>query len=542
MTKKLDVTKIIKAAIYCRVSTEEQAKGDFTSLDSQRIILSEFAKVNKWSIQKIYQDKASGKDLNRPEFKKMMADAEENIFDRILITRVDRISRNLRDFLNLSDKLDQLGISIISSTEYIDTSTMVGKTVRNMMIMFAQMEREMGNERTREKMISMIKEGLWTGGLTPLGYDLKDKKLEINKSEADLVNKIFNYYLEQPSALKVAQRLNSMGVKTKKRITRNNIERGGGKFTKSSIVQILRNDTYIGKRKYQDQLYEGKHKAIVPESLFNKVQNRLDMSKRERHVTHISNLPHTLTDILECGYCGNHMTSIYSNPRGKKYLFYRCTSRNKDSKDRCSSKDIKADEIERFVEKIIKQLVIDEKFFSAVFKRLVYNSSVGLKELQDEFSQLKSNLANKKTEITNILNAIALQPSDLAQKSLNTKLGELELNQEEIENKMNVVGTKITNQSKKTISKNELKEVFNKYIEEFESVSPQKKKRINQLLFEKIICKVDSNSGIGEIVFKVRADGEIKRNWNKLNSTEFDSSNFGKVWYPGEELNLRPTV
>ena len=541
MAKK-DEGPVGRAAIYCRVSTEEQAKGDFTSLDSQKAILSNYAALLNLDIYQTYQDTASGKDLNRPGFLKMMADAEEGKFDKILITRIDRISRNIKNFLDLAERLDVLKIHLLSKAETIDTSTIVGRALRNILVMFGQMEREMGNERTREKMISMIREGLWTGGLTPLGYDLIDKKLVVNETESKLVNNIFNYYLETPSTLKVAQKLNTLGYKTKIRITRKGDRRGGGKYSKSTVDQILRNVVYVGKRKYSGELYNGKHQPIVSDELFQKVQARLDKSKKEKHLTRNTDSPHTLTGILECGICGNLMTSSYAKPRQKKYFIYRCTTRNKDTKQKCSAKDIKQEELENFIRIVIKQLVSDEKFFDSVFKRMLYDSKSVLTELKEKYSALRINLNQRKTEITNILNAISQVDSVKVKPLLFDKLESLELIRAELEMEMNDLEQKISVRERQNINKNELRSIFKKYISSIQKVSVEKQKRINHLLFEKIISRVDSQTGEGEIIVKIKADGEITQNLSKINDSQVESTNFRNIWYPGEDSNLRPAV
>lgn len=531
-----------RAAIYCRVSTEEQAKGDFTSLDSQEKILINFAKSHNLKVYKVYQDAASGENLNRSAYNQMMNDAEDGKFKCIMVTRLDRISRNLKDFLNLSDKLDILGISLKSHSESIDTSTSFGRHITRILIMFGQMERERSNERTREKMVSMIKEGYWTGGLTPLGYDLVNKKLVINRSETKLVNDIFNYYLELPSTLQVAKKLNSLGFKTKKRTSKDQKVRGGGPFTKSVIAQILRNVIYIGKRKYQNDLFEGKHEPIVSNDLFNRVQKRLDLSKYEKHITRTSILPHSLTGIVECGLCGSYMTSGYAKPRNKKYFLYRCTSRVKDTKLRCSAKDIKQEDLDNFIQVIIRQLVHDEKFFDSVFKKIKFNSSKGVLKLKENYSELMRNDTSIKTETTNIINSLAQIDSERIRVPLLEKLEELEKNKELIENELFKLKEKISDQEGNNIDRSQLLEVFNIYLDNYNNIDVVKKKKINQLIFEKIIVKLDSKSDDGEVIIKIRSNGEIKRNWNELKSPKLESSSFRRVWYPREESNLRPKV
>ncbi len=413
--------------------------------------------------------------------------------------------------------------------------------LRKLLVLLAEMEREMTADRTREKAFSMISQGYWTGGLVPLGYDLIDKKLVINSTEANLVHKIFQLYLEQPSTLKVAEKLNLSGYKIKVRKTKNGKLRGGGRYTKTAIAQILRNPIYIGKRQSRDKLFKGKHDRIISDETFNDVQKKLEQSKKEHFITYNSELPHTLGGIIHCGFCHKQLTTFYAMPRGKKYYFYRCTSRNKDTKARCKAKDLKAEDIETFIKKIIIQLASSKDFFNAIFNQIVKNSSVGLEKLKKDRINLSENISNIKKEMTNIVNSISQGDTKNIPKILHKKLTELELQEENIKSQLTELNSKIEQKAKQEIKKDDLKVIFQEYIKNYDKINIDKQRKINKLIFEQIISKVSHNSTIeNEMIFKFRANGQIIAKWNDIISGKEISSNFRNLEITNNAIVVLP--
>ena len=180
------------AALYCRVSTHEQGRGDYSSLKSQEDALRNYCEFKGWEVYDLYSDTKSGTNFERDEMQRLLRDAEEKKFNVVVSIKLDRISRSVQDFLAFDQKLKDLGIDIVITTQDIDTTTPVGYMVRTVMLAFGQFERDVIAERTREKLYYQAQKGFWKGGTVPLGYDCIDKKLIINEKEAELVRKIFN--------------------------------------------------------------------------------------------------------------------------------------------------------------------------------------------------------------------------------------------------------------------------------------------------------------------------------------------------------------
>lgn len=187
------------AAIYCRVSTYSQGLGDYSSLDAQENKLREYCKFHGIDIYNVYRDTKTGSTLERDELNQLLEDAANGKFNLILVTKIDRLSRSIRDFQNLHDKLIDFGVDLVAVTQNIDMSTLSGRLMRDILIAFAEFERNMIAERTYEKLISQAEQGKWLGGLVNLGYDVVDKTLVMNEQEAKLVKIIYAKYFEIPS-------------------------------------------------------------------------------------------------------------------------------------------------------------------------------------------------------------------------------------------------------------------------------------------------------------------------------------------------------
>lgn len=238
----------IRCAIYTRKSTEEGLDMELNSLDVQREAAENYIKsqVNEgWIVLPEHYDDGgfSGGNTNRPAFQKLMKDVESGLVDMIVVYKIDRLTRSLIDFSKMVEVFDKNNVSFVSVTQQFNTSTSMGRLTLNVLLSFAQFEREVGSERTRDKIAASKQKGMWMGGPIPLGYDIQDKKLIINQAEAELVRLVFDKYIELQSYWKVAQYLNTHGYHHKKYISKSGIEHGGREFDKTSIDITIFNFT-----------------------------------------------------------------------------------------------------------------------------------------------------------------------------------------------------------------------------------------------------------------------------------------------------------
>ncbi|MDR1691238.1 MAG: recombinase family protein [Rickettsiales bacterium] len=272
----------VNCAVYVRKSTEKGLELEFNSLQNQEeackaYIMSQA--FNEWTHYKTYMDGGiSGGTMERPALKQMLDDISKGLVQTVVVYKVDRLSRSIMDFHNMMKDLEKYNCNFVSITQAFDTSTSMGKLTLNMLLSFAQFEREVSSERVRDKICASKAKGLWTGGVPKLGYNLKDKKLVINPEEAVSVKRIFEMYLNVGSICELTNYLKDSGIYNKKWLTDKREEKGGKFFVNSSIHRLLRDRIYIGEIEYKKtkEVYKGQHEPIISKELFDAVQNKLD--------------------------------------------------------------------------------------------------------------------------------------------------------------------------------------------------------------------------------------------------------------------------
>lgn len=222
----------------------------------------------------------TGANMDRPAMRRLLADIEAGKVDCVVVYKVDRLSRSLLDFARIMETFDRYNVSFVSVTQAFNTATSVGRLILNVLLSFAQFEREMISERTRDKIAATRRKGKWSGGMPILGYTVLQTKLVVDDGEADRVRQIFEMYLGFQSLLAVVKELNARGWRTKRWTTRKGTTRGGRLFDKNGLYQLLTNVAYLGKVKYKDEVHEGEHEAIVDADVFGKVQTLLQRNGR----------------------------------------------------------------------------------------------------------------------------------------------------------------------------------------------------------------------------------------------------------------------
>src|SRR6266566_4535749 len=272
--------KLLRCAIYTRKSTEHGLEQEFNSLDAQRDACEAYIKSQAsqgWkAFPQHYDDPAySGGNLDRPALKKLLADIEANRIDVVVVYKIDRLTRSLADFAKLVEAFDARSISFVAVTQQFNTATSMGRLTLNVLLSFAQFERELSSERVRDKIAASRRKGKWTGGTVPLGYDGRDKKLVANKIEAETVRTIFQLYLELKSFSKLVTELDRRSIVTKQRNTKVAKYNGGIPFTYGPLAYFLKNRIYIGEVHHGDKWFAGEHEAIIDRATFDRVQGLL---------------------------------------------------------------------------------------------------------------------------------------------------------------------------------------------------------------------------------------------------------------------------
>lgn len=317
--------KLIRCAIYTRKSTEEGLDKEFNSLEAQREACEAYIKSQMhegWTlIRTAYDDGGyTGGNMDRPALQALMADIKAGKVDVIVVYKVDRLSRSLNDFAQMVNVFDTQQVSFVSITQQFNTTTSMGRLTLNILLSFAQFEREVIGERVRDKVAASKQKGMWMGGHPPLGYDVEHRKLIVNPQEALLVNEMFERYLEMQSAYKLSAFLNGRGDRNKRWVSRHGIESGGQPFLYQAIYKILNNPLYIGRIRHKDKTYEGKHQGIISVELWDRVQNALKEGSEQRVKRHAKH------GALLMGKCfspaGYAYTPTYSTSGSVRHRYY----------------------------------------------------------------------------------------------------------------------------------------------------------------------------------------------------------------------------
>jgi DNA invertase Pin-like site-specific DNA recombinase len=321
--------KVIRCAIYTRKSTEHGLDQEFNSLDAQREACEAYIKSQAsqgWkALSQEYDDAAySGGNLERPALKRLLRDIEAGRIDVIVVYKIDRLTRSLADFAKLVEAFDAKSISFVAVTQQFNTTTSMGRLTLNVLLSFAQFERELASERVRDKVAASRKKGKWTGGTVPLGYDAKDKKLVINKTEAETVRTIFRLYLELKSFGKLVAELDRRKITTKRRDTKVAKYNGGIPFTYGPLAYFLKNRIYVGEMHHGGKWFEGEHQAILDRPTFERVQDLLKSNKITRRIKHSESGALLRGKLFDDK--GNAMSPSFSSKNGVRYRFYVSTA------------------------------------------------------------------------------------------------------------------------------------------------------------------------------------------------------------------------
>lgn len=318
--------KPIRCAVYTRKSREEGLEQEFNSLDAQREACVAFIASQKhegWQLIPDYYDDGgfSGGNMTRPALKALLDDIEAGKVDVIVVYKVDRLTRSLADFAKIVEILDAKGASFVSVTQSFNTTSSMGRLTLNVLLSFAQFEREVTGERIRDKVAASKARGMWMGGCVPTGYNVVERKLVVEPKAAQLVQHMFQRYLELGSVTLLADELDAQGHRTPIRTSRAGRIHGGAKFSRGMIYQLLRNRTYIGEVSHKGSVYPGEHEAIVERDVFERADALLTTNAVGRQMGTSFDNPSLLAGIIWSSN-GQRLTPSQSAKRGKRYHYY----------------------------------------------------------------------------------------------------------------------------------------------------------------------------------------------------------------------------
>jgi DNA invertase Pin-like site-specific DNA recombinase len=317
--------KAVRCAIYARVSTDQGLEQDFNSLHAQFDASQSYIRSQAhagWTPNRTkYEDGGfSGGNTDRPALQRLLADVRVGKIDVIVVYKVDRLTRSLADFAKLVELFDKHGVSFVSVTQQFNTTTSMGRLTLNVLLSFAQFEREVTSERIRDKIAASKRKGLWVGGMAPLGYDTKERKITVNKAEAEAVRIIFRSYLKLGGLNPLMADLRKQGIVTKKRHLKSGKAAGGIPFTRGPLAHLLRNRFYVGEVVFKGETLPGEQPTIIDRKLFDAVQAKLDSqlrSHKQKRMRSRAILAGRLFDDR-----GQRMTPTHTRKGATKYRYY----------------------------------------------------------------------------------------------------------------------------------------------------------------------------------------------------------------------------
>jgi len=303
MSSVKSIKNRVRCAVYTRKSSEEGLEQEFNSLHAQREACEAYIQSQRhegWQLHPDSYDDGgfSGGNIKRPALTRIIEDIKQGLINIIIVYKVDRLSRSLSDFVQMINLFDEHSVSFVSVTQQFNTSTSMGRLTLNVLLSFAQFEREVTGERIREKIAASVKKGMWMGGVVPLGYENCDRKLIVNDDDARTVRHIFQRYLELKNVKALKAELDREGYVTRLRISKSGKNIGGGQFYRGSLYTILKNPIYIGKLKHHDKVYDGRHHAIIEQDIWDRAQQQLEDNRIDTTLRTHAKQPSLLAGLL----------------------------------------------------------------------------------------------------------------------------------------------------------------------------------------------------------------------------------------------------
>jgi site-specific DNA recombinase len=494
--KNYDLPPAIRCAVYTRKSTEEGLEQEFNTLDAQREAAEAYIASQKhegWACLPTHYDDGgfTGANMERPALQQLMADIEMGRVDCIVVYKVDRLSRSLMDFARIMDVLERHRVSFVSVTQQFNTTTSMGRLMLNVLLSFAQFEREIISERTRDKIAATRRKGKWSGGAPVLGYDVADKRLVVNEDEAQRVRGIFELYLDRESLIETANELTARGWTSKRWVTSKGRERGGKWFAKNHLFRLLTNRLYLGQTVYKDEVHQGEHAAIVTAEVFERVQRMLKCNGRSG-AGHLRNrFGAILKGLVRCVPCGCGMVPTHTTKHGnKRYRYYVCANTQAHGWHNCPSPSVPAPELERFVVDQIKAVGRDADVLADVLAESRRQREEAIGKLEVERRALEREIGRHTADLRKLAGQDGAATDRMA--DLRDRLGAAERRATEID-------TQIVLLSRDLVNPTEVNGACAQFDALWETLTAREQARILHLLIERV--DYDGPNGSVSITF-----------------------------------------
>jgi site-specific DNA recombinase len=492
----------VRCAIYTRKSTEEGLQQDFNTLDAQRESGEAYVAAQKhegWiCLPEKYDDGGfTGGNLERPAMKRLLGDIEAGKVDCVVVYKVDRLSRSLLDFSRAMQTFEKHNVTFVSVTQQFNTTHSMGRLTLNILLSFAQFEREIISERTRDKIAAARRKGKFAGGRPLLGYDLLSSpagpKLTVNQIEAEQVRAIFELYLKHQSLITVVKELAARGWTSKQWTTRKGDLRVGRVFDKTMLYKLLTNKTYVGVVTYRDEVHPGEHAAIIEKGLWERVRAILSRNGKRAGATVRNRYGALLKGLLHCSCCRCSMMHTYSVKGGensKRYRYYVCVQAQKRGWHTCATKSVPAGEIETFVVEQVKRVGRDPAVLAGTLRQLRQQHARTMSDLEMQEKVLGRELVRCNTALRKVVSSGAPDAARLAELNEQIRLTEQKVTQ---------TREQVLRLGREQVNAGEVAAALSAFDPLWEQLAPKEQARVIQLLVERV--DYDGKAGTVSITF-----------------------------------------
>ena len=482
---------IVRVAVYVRRSLDKGlAEQTFTSLDAQEEAVRAYItsqRAHGWTaVEEAYIDRgATGSNTDREALQRLCDDVRRGRIDVVATYRLDRLSRSQRDFFELMHFFEEHGVSFVSVTEQFNTTTPMGRFALSISAAVAQLERETIAARTRDKIHATRKRGRWTGGPPPLGFDVADKRLIVNKTESVRVRRMFERYLKLGSLMELANELNARGELTKSWTMKSGQVMPGREWTKSRLHALLRNPVVIGRVRLGDETFEGEHEAIVSQELWESAQRRLTEQSPARGASRAKSTA-LLAGLLTCGRCGSNMGRHYASRGNRRWASYVCRRISTKGAAACRGSRAPAGELESFVVDRIRAIGRDPNVIAETVRAARELRAAREPALRDELTALRQQLRRLTGDHGNLLDAIAQCAGASARPALVAKLDEVDGRRAEARQRVAALEAELAALATTEIDENQLRTALANFDGVWAHLDTQERQRLLALLIERV--------------------------------------------------------
>ena len=480
---------LVRCAIYTRKSTDENLDNGFNSLDAQREAGENYIRSQQhegWvALPTRYDDGAySGATLERPALQSLLADVRTGCVDTIVVYKIDRLSRSLLDFTKLVEELEHSNVSLVAVTQQFNTTTSMGRLTLNILLSFAQFEREVIGERIRDKIAAEKRRGRWLGGRVPLGYTVdKDKhRLVVDEDEAGLVRFIYRRFMQLRSVVELVRELSAGGYRTKMRKTRKGEEIPGRPWDKSAVYRLLKNPVYIGLVRHKENTYPGEHEAIIDRKLWDEVQRTIAQNHVSRGNKTRSQTPAMLRGLLRCGSCGTSMGVTFSKKGERRYRYYLCQRANKNGYDACPVRSVPAGDIEQAVLIQLRRIFQAPEVLAATLRSVEAREAEERDRLTAMKDELDRELAVVKSAAANLLQTRL----DSGQAFVGEELGRLDAQRQDLEARLRDVEGQLRFLARNPVTPEGTAEELARLDNIWDNLVPAEQQRIMEILVDQV--------------------------------------------------------